>query len=150
MKQYTRICDNFFALLYQLVLHKPTTGLSKEAIEIVSLLGDWYINEDNAYIKIYVATKPPHMLPRYVPNIPVLKEVAYQTIMHGFNDSLIKDQKKLCPTYLLYIGLYKLNNSTFARMEAKAIQHYKFVEEIFKRHDLQKVVFYHAVMWPYT
>jgi len=45
----------------------------------------------------------------------------------------------------MYIGLHGLNNSIFTSMEVKATNVYKFGEERFRKHDLEKVVFYYAV-----
>lgn len=113
-------------------------------MEVLGRIGDWYLNEPSTDIRIYGATKAPHLLPKHVPERLVIREIAYQTILHGFNASLAKDQNKLCPAYPIYIGLYGLTNSKFAKMEAEAMEDSQFGEERFKRHDLGKVVLFHT------
>lgn len=102
MEQYARICDHVFTLFYELILYKLAPILFKESMQVISTIGYWYVNEDSTYLKIYETTKASHLLPRFVPDILVLKEVAYQTILHVLNASLIKDENKLCPTYPLH------------------------------------------------
>lgn len=65
IRHYTRICDHFMAPLYTMIFCKPAPRLSEEAIQVVSMIRDWYVNEDSTYIRIYGATKAPHLLPRY-------------------------------------------------------------------------------------
>jgi hypothetical protein len=85
--------------------------------------------------RIYGVTQAPHTLPTYVPNRLIIQEIGYQTTLHGFNACLIKHQKKLCPTYPLYIGMYGLTNSTWARMEGEKIEEYHFKLERTQMHD---------------
>jgi hypothetical protein len=54
---------------------------------------------ENRYKKSYVvissfgATRVPHLLPLYVPDRLVLGEICYQTIIQGYNATLVKDKK---------------------------------------------------------
>ena len=66
------------------------------------MIGDWYVNERSTYISIYGATKAPHLLPRYAPDRLVIRKIAYQTILHGFNASLIKDHKNVPTLFYLH------------------------------------------------
>jgi len=53
-------------------------------------------------------------------------DITYQIILHGFNASLSKENKKFFPTYALYIGMYGLSNAKFVEMEVHAIEEYNF------------------------
>jgi hypothetical protein len=64
---------------------------------------------------------------------------------HGFNTCLIKHQKKLCPTYPLYIGMYGLIDSTWARMEGENIEEYHFKLERTQMHDPLGIIEKHRV-----
>jgi len=46
-------------------------------------LGDWFIDEELSYLRIYGCEGSPYILPRYVPNKLALREIAYQTISVG-------------------------------------------------------------------
>jgi hypothetical protein len=60
-------------------------------------------------------------------------DMTYQIILHGFNASSSKENKKCFPTYPLYIGMYGLSNAKFVEMEAHAIEEYKFREGRYRR-----------------
>ena len=81
--------------------------MNDKAIEFIRRIGDWCLMENGTYIKIYGAMKPPHLLPRFVPDKLVLQEVAYiQTIIHGIRGMLYKSNKSIWPPLPLYIGSY--------------------------------------------
>jgi hypothetical protein len=42
------------------------------AIEVIRNIWDWYLMEYGTYIRIYGAMKPPHLLPRFIPDKIVL------------------------------------------------------------------------------
>ena len=75
--QYARICEHFLAPLYALIFCRTAPMLSQEAMETISAIGDWYINRDHTYIRIDGANKPPHLLPKYVPDRLAIREITY-------------------------------------------------------------------------
>jgi hypothetical protein len=76
----------------------------------------------------------------------------YQTILHDFNASLVKDKLRTCILYCIDIGNYGLNKSKFARMEAQTMLEYISPQGRFKRHDPKGLVTQHAkqvnTSWP--
>jgi hypothetical protein len=92
-----------------------------EVMDVLSEIGEWYVDEKIACIMINGETNPAHVLPKFVLDRLVIREITYQMILHGFNALLSKDHKECCPTYPLYIGMYGLSNSKFAKMEANVI-----------------------------
>jgi hypothetical protein len=42
---------------------------------------------------------PLHLLPIYVLNMLFIKKIYYQTVMHGFNATLVKEKNKLFIPY---------------------------------------------------
>jgi hypothetical protein len=115
---------------------------------------EWYNEKYYNYIRMYGATIYPHLLPKFVPNRLVLREITYQTILHGFNASLIKDKLKNFIHYSLLIRNYSIINSTFSIMESQAILEYRFTKGIFKRHDPKGMIGKHVIQlgisWPYA
>ena len=57
-------------------------------------IGDWYLQEYHTYIRIYGATDPPHLLPKYVLDKLVLAEIAFHNMIIGFDSFLTKEVKK--------------------------------------------------------
>jgi hypothetical protein len=62
---------------------------------IVWKIGYWYLMEHGTYISVYIATKSPHLIPRFVPEILMLQEITYQTMIHGVGATLYHDKKAI-------------------------------------------------------
>ena len=125
-----------------------------EGIQLLYKIGDWYIEKELTYLRIYGATAAPNLLPKFVPDRLVLREIAYETLLFGFNASLVKEKLRLFITYPMHISPYGLNNYFFARIEAQAIDEYRFLDGRFKRDDPKHLVAQHAaqlgILWPYA
>jgi hypothetical protein len=91
--------------------------MTDKAITVIRRIGDWYLMEHGTYIRIYGAMKPPHLLPRFIPDKLVLQEVAYQTIIHGVEGMLYRSKKSIWPPLPLYIGNYFFENTKQAQVE---------------------------------
>jgi hypothetical protein len=76
-KNYARLCDFFLVPLYRLILCKEFPRLSKESMRLIKNIGNWYLQEDCTYLRIYGVTASPHLLPKYVPNRLILGEIDY-------------------------------------------------------------------------
>jgi hypothetical protein len=84
--------------------------------------------------------RPPYIFPTHVPNRLVVKEIAYQTTLYGFNTYLSKYQKKLYPPYPLFIDLYGITNSIEETMKREKMEIYHFPLERYKIHNPPKIV----------
>jgi hypothetical protein len=69
--------------------------MNDNAIVVTIRIGDWYLMEHDTYIWIYGAIKPTHLLPRFIPDKIVLREVSYQTIIHGVRGMLYRLEKSI-------------------------------------------------------
>jgi hypothetical protein len=121
-------------------------------MEVVSEIDDWFVRENETYIRIYGSTKPPPIVPKFVLDKLVLQEVAYHTLVHGFGASISKYKKLAWPPLPFYLGSYNFKNSKEAHAEAEALETFHFREGIFHRYDPQKVVNQHCKLckrkWP--
>jgi hypothetical protein len=68
-----------------------TIGAAKK---MISKVGHWYLDERDTYIRVFGATRAPHLLPAHVPDQLVVGEICYQTILQGYNATLVKDKKR--------------------------------------------------------
>jgi hypothetical protein len=101
-------------------------------MRLLRSIGNWYLQEDCTYLRIYGVTIPPHLFPKYVSNRLILGEISYQTILQGFNATLAKDvRKRTFIPYNMYIGHYGLMNSKQARHEANTMLEYEFPHKQF-------------------
>jgi DNA segregation ATPase FtsK/SpoIIIE-like protein len=150
---YQKICDHFLISLFQLLFCARAPCMSEKAMEAISEIDDWFVLENETYIRIYGSTKPPHVLPKFVPDKLVLQEVAYHTLVHGVGASLSKYKKLSWPPLPFYVGSYSFKNSKEAHAEAEALATFHFGEGIFHRYDPRKVVSQHCKLckhkWPY-
>jgi hypothetical protein len=148
---YQRICEHFLAPLYEFIFCTSPPCMTDKAITVIRRIGDWYLMEHGTYIRIYGAMKPPHLLPRFVPDKLVLQEVAYQTIIHGVGGMLYRSKKSIWPPLPLYIGNYFFENTKQAQEEVDIFLSYHFGEERFRRHDPKNIVkeHFHSMRLPY-
>jgi hypothetical protein len=78
---FYEICDNFMSPLYILLKNQTTPRFTQEAMDAIKEIGDWFLDEEFSYIRIYGCEGAPHILPRYVPNRLALREITYQTMV---------------------------------------------------------------------
>jgi hypothetical protein len=79
---FYEVCNNFMIPLHQLLYGYPPPRFSNDAMESISSIGDWFIEDTFSYISIYGCEAPPHVLPRYVPDRLVLREIVIKQLGH--------------------------------------------------------------------
>jgi hypothetical protein len=60
---------------------------------MISKVGHLYLDETTTYIRVFGAIDAPHLLPSHIPNRLIVGEICYQTILRGYNVTLVKDKK---------------------------------------------------------
>jgi len=80
-KYYTLICDEFIARIHFIIFKKKCPRLSTTAKKIIAKVGHWYFDECSTYIRVFGATRAPHILPAHVPDHLIVREIYYQTIL---------------------------------------------------------------------
>jgi hypothetical protein len=106
------ICDAFIAQVYSLILKQNFPRLFEATRKVISKIGHWYLEERSTYIIIFRAIGAPHLFPIHVPDKLVLGEIFYQTILQGFNASLVKDKKMIFIPYGFYVGYHFVKDTT--------------------------------------
>jgi hypothetical protein len=66
----------------------PPPRISYKIMGNLGKLADWFIEENLSYIRVFGFSVPPHALPRFLPEMLVCREVAYQTVTRGINKEL--------------------------------------------------------------
>jgi hypothetical protein len=110
-------------------------------------LADWFIEENFSYIMVFGCSVPPHVLPHFLPDRLVCREVSYQTIMGGINKEMKASQKNVCPTFPIYVGMFSLLHFGHSKVEAEALENVKLVYIEFKRHEPHKIVENHLAQF---
>jgi hypothetical protein len=92
-KDYTLICDEFIARIHFIIFKKECPRLSAKTNKMLEKAGNWYLDERSTYIRVFGAIEAPHILLAHVPDWLVVGEICYQTILQGYNATLVKDKK---------------------------------------------------------
>lgn len=93
------------------------------------------------YIRVFGSTATPHVLPWYVSDKVLAKEIAYQIVTKGVTKSLKDSKKSIWPTFTLRCGVYCLNDFKHAQVEVKHIHSLNLVEFREMKYDPIKVVY---------
>jgi hypothetical protein len=100
------ICDGFISRIYFIIFRKEFPRLSVATKKMIAKVVHWYFEETRTYIRMFGAIGAPHLLSVHVPNHLILGDIFYQTILHGYNASLVKDKKRDFIPYGIHIGFY--------------------------------------------
>jgi hypothetical protein len=153
-KSYVVICDQFIARIYFFLFRKECPRLSDEAKKVIAKIGHWYLDERETYIRVFGATGAPHLLPIYVPDRLVLGEIFYQTILQGYNATLVKDKKWDFILYGFHIGFCMVKDTVHAKQLGLGQLEFWFQTGRFRKHDPKGLVLQHASQvsscWPYA
>jgi hypothetical protein len=84
----------------------------------------------------------------------VLGEICYQTILQGFNASLVKDKKRDFIPYGFQLGYYFVKYTTQEKQEGLSHLEYRFLTGRYHKHDPKDLVSKHVGQvvsyWPYA
>jgi hypothetical protein len=89
--------------------------LSDKSKKVIEKIGHWYLGEQETYIKVFDATRAPHLLPIYVPERIVLGKICYQTILQGYNETLVKYKKWDFIPYGFHINFCMVKDTMHAK-----------------------------------
>ena len=70
------ICENFLYRFYFLIFKKEAPAFSLESKTLIAMMGDWYVHESFAYIRVF-GSSASHMLPKVVPDRLVLEDISF-------------------------------------------------------------------------
>jgi len=104
---------------------------------------DWYIKKYYTYVKIFKATGTPHMLPKYVLDKLLVREIVYRTIENGVITYLSEKNKRHWPIFPLHIGMFSLQNKRQTKKEDETLIELCLCVGESKSHDPRSVVYEH-------
>lgn len=97
--------------------------------------------ETFTYIRVFGSISSSHVLPYYVPNKLLAKEIAYQTTREvGLARGLKEQKKAICLTFPLQYGAFKLHDYVHALKEAKIIISLKLAIVLGRQYDPNGIV----------
>lgn len=80
----------------------------------LSEIGDWFIGDKFTYIRIYDATKAPHLFPSLITDHMVLEEITYQSYCHNIGVVLNRKKYHLWPNLRITIRAYEIMTTSEA------------------------------------
>jgi hypothetical protein len=88
------ICDYFMDPLHKSIFGLFPHRISPGALKGLKDIGDWYVKKYYTYIQIYGTIGAPHLLPKYVPDKLLARDIVYHTIEKGATTYLSEKNKK--------------------------------------------------------
>jgi len=97
--------------IHKKVYNTTAPKFSKEAEVDILHVARWFGEKTFTYIKVFGRISSPHVLPYYVPDKLMAKEIAYRTIVDGGLIKGLKEKKKaIWPTFSLQCGAFALHD----------------------------------------
>ena len=125
-KSTTKTCGNPILnhisqdLSWVYAYHRDVPIFSQEAEIDILPVARWFREDTFTYIGVFGSIASPHVLPFYVPNKLMAREIAYQTTSEGGMRKTLKEEKKaIWPTFPLQCGEFALHDLGHAFKEAE-------------------------------
>jgi hypothetical protein len=138
------ICDNFLSPLYTIIFGFPRYKISSEAREGMKGIVDWYLGKYYSYVRVYGTIGAPHMLPYFILDHLVMREISHQTIRTRVTSFLMRNSKNIWPPFPIHIGNYNILNGKHARKEEKSLQDLCLCLGSAKGHDPHELAVSHV------
>ena len=79
--------------IYYAIFDKPAPKISTEAEVDLTIVGNWFGEDKFTYIRIFGSLAKPHVLPLYVPDKLLARELTYQITTKGTSKTLRNSKK---------------------------------------------------------
>ena len=114
-----QIGNGFMLPIYYAIFDKPVPKILMEAEIDLTLAGNWFWEDKFTYMRIFGSLTRPHVLPLYVPDKLLARELAYQITTAGTSKTLRNSKNLAWPTFPLRCGVYTLHDYKHAEKEAE-------------------------------
>jgi hypothetical protein len=119
--------------------------ISAPVSENIKAIAKWFLDENLSYIRVYGFSTPPHTLPKFLLDRPVLREVAHQIVKGGIGIEIKAAQKKSWPIFPVYVRKFSLLNLGNSKVEAESLEEIKLVDIEHRKHDPYQLVSIHLM-----
>ena len=104
------------------IFDKPIPRISCLASFDLPAVASWFGEERFTYIRVFGNQANLHVLPLYIPDKLLAREISYQIMAESTTQTLKKEKKRGWPPIPLRIGVYTLHDLKHAEKEATKIQ----------------------------
>ena len=119
--------------LYNLIFLTYCNYMSERALETVRENGHYYLSEEVLYLRMFVGSKAPSLLPKYATDYVIHKEVVTQLYIEGISNFLFDMKKVVYPALPFYVGSYKFTKLKSEPEFVKELENFHFGEKIFSQ-----------------
>jgi hypothetical protein len=105
-----------------------------------SKVGHWYLEETTTYIRLFGAMDTQHLIPTHVLDRVIVGEICSQTILQGYNATLVKDKKRAFIPYGFHVGFYMVKDIAQVKQDGLSHLEYRFPIGQFCKHDPKGLV----------
>ena len=137
---FYQICHGIMLPLYIMLYDKYPMRCSPEADVEILPITRWFREEFFTYVRVFGSSAPPHVLPLYIPNKLLAREISYQTCGEGGLTKDLKEKKKaIWPQFPVACGAFSLFDvgHTFTKVEnVTCLQLFKFPARPFDPNDV--------------
>ena len=92
------------------IFYQPIPKISYLASFDLPVVASWFGEESFTYIRVYGSQAKPHVLPLYVPDKLLAREISYQIMAESVTQTLKKEKKRGWPSFPLRIGVFTLHD----------------------------------------
>lgn len=121
---FKKVCNNSMSPLLSILTCELAPCKSECVREVVLDIGYRYVSPIGFYFCIYGSTKPPHLLPHYVPNKLVMIHIAYHNYIIGFKATMVRKIKSSWPSSPLQVGSYEIERINQEKVETNIFNVY--------------------------
>ena len=83
-----------------MIFNEKAPRVSKEASTYIISVARWFAEDNFTYVRVLGSYASPHVLPYYVPDKLLAREIAYQ-LVNGITKQLKDAKKFVCPNFPL-------------------------------------------------
>ena len=113
-----QICNGFMVPIYYSIFDKTISKISYQASFDLPTVASWFGEENFTYIRVFGSKADPHVLPLYVPDKLLAREIAYQIMAERTTQTLKIEKKRGWPSFPFRCGVYTLHDLKHAEKEA--------------------------------
>lgn len=116
-----QICNGFMLPIYYAIFDKPAPRIFEEAEIDLTAVGNWFREDKFTYIRVFGGATRPHVLPLYILDKLLTRELAYQITTARTSKTLRTSKKHLWPVFPLRCGVYTILDWKHVEKEAVKI-----------------------------
>lgn len=136
-----QICNGFTLPIYYAIFDRPAPKISSQVEIDLTTLGTSFEEEKFTYVRVFGSDDRPHVLPLYISDKLLAREIAYQLTSAGVTKTLKNSKKQIWPPFPLRCGIYTLHDYKHAKKEAEKINILNLGTLPNRRFDPNKVVY---------